>query len=599
MYSVYFGLTENPFTLTPDPRFLFMSERHREALAHLLYGMGEKGGFVLLTGEVGTGKTTLCRSLLEQAPEDVEVALILNPKQSATELVASLCDELNITYPAGTESLKILVDLLNQHLLKVHSAGRRTVLIIDEAQNLSFDVLEQIRLLTNLETPTRKLLQILLIGQPELQSMMAEPELRQLGQRITARYHLTPLLLPETIAYIQHRLEVGGCKRHVFTKGALRRVHKLSKGVPRLVNTICDRALLGAYGKRQERINRRLVRKAAAEVIGRYSTRSRFRSPSLARVVGWSTALGILCLLAAGVYLHRAEDAWSIFPKQKPETGQGQAGGEIQTGTGLPGREKEAKRLPQGQKAAAEPVDSAPVEPKGPVFPVDPGPVPNGSAPESMDWLKLLLDGELSTGMNSAFAVLTRCWGIPYEDLPGKTPCDRVAAAGLSCLEGSGNWTTLRHLNRPALIELAAPDGRQHHVPVVALHDDTVTLVLKEQEVTLPRIRIDPFWYGDYTVLWKRPPLGSSLLKKGDRGRDVLWLRATLERVEGREPGRDGYVPSPLFDKALEERVTRFQRTHFVRADGMVGEQTLIQLNEAAGDPAIPLLHPAKSESLF
>ncbi len=192
MYSAYFGLTENPFSLTPDPRFLFMSQRHREALAHLLYGMGERGGFVLLTGEVGTGKTTLCRSLLEQVPEGVEVALVLNPKQTALELVASLCDELNVSYPPTTESLKVLIDLLNLHLMEIHAKGRRTVLIIDEAQNLSTDVLEQVRLLTNLETTTQKLLQILLIGQPELQTMMAQPELRQLGQRITARYHLPP-----------------------------------------------------------------------------------------------------------------------------------------------------------------------------------------------------------------------------------------------------------------------------------------------------------------------------------------------------------------------------------------------------------------------
>ncbi|MEE9420559.1 MAG: AAA family ATPase, partial [Desulfatiglandaceae bacterium] len=178
MYSAYFGLSENPFALTPDPRFLFLSHRHKEALAHLLYGMGERGGFVLLTGEVGTGKTTLCRSVLEQVPEGVEVALVLNPKQTALELVGSVCDELHVSYPPGTESIKVLVDQLNLHLLETHSRGGRTALIIDEAQNLSIDVLEQVRLLTNLETTRQKLLQILLIGQPELQDMMARPELR-------------------------------------------------------------------------------------------------------------------------------------------------------------------------------------------------------------------------------------------------------------------------------------------------------------------------------------------------------------------------------------------------------------------------------------
>ncbi|NTU60057.1 MAG: AAA family ATPase, partial [Deltaproteobacteria bacterium] len=180
MYLSHFNLTRDPFALTPDPRFLFMSDRHREALAHLLYGLGERGGFVQLTGEVGTGKTTLCRSLLDQVPEGVDVALILNPRLTALELVSSICDELLIPWPAGTQSLKVLVDLLNRHLLDAHARGRRTVLVIDEAQQLSADVLEQVRLLTNLETATAKLLQIVLIGQPELQPLMARSDLRQL-----------------------------------------------------------------------------------------------------------------------------------------------------------------------------------------------------------------------------------------------------------------------------------------------------------------------------------------------------------------------------------------------------------------------------------
>ena len=582
MYSAYFGLSENPFTLTPDPRFLFMSERHREALAHLLYGMGEKGGFVLLTGEVGTGKTTLCRSVLEQVPGDVEVALILNPKQSATELVASLCDELNIAYPEGTQSLKVLIDRLNHHLLKIHSSGRRTVLIIDEAQNLSVDVLEQIRLLTNLETPTRKLLQILLIGQPELQSMMAEPELRQLGQRITARYHLTPLLLPETLSYIQHRLEVSGCKRQIFTRGALRRVHKLSKGVPRLINTICDRALLGAYAKRQERINRRLIRKAATEVIGKYPAGGRSKAVSWARVAGWTTAASAACILAAGAYLYHGQVAWPVFSKQNRLTVPGLTGDQPEAGD------------PAETATPAEAAGSADAVPPG-----DTGDTPSGGAPESIDPFELLLAGEADRDMNSAFAMLTECWGIRYGDLSGKTPCDRVAAAGLSCMKGSGNWTTLGHLNRPALIELVGRDGTPHPVLVKALTDDEATLVLGQREVTLPRNRIDPLWYGDYIVLWKRPPIGSTLLKKGDRGRDVLWLRAKLDLAKGRAPGQGDQTLSPLFDEALEERVIEFQRTHFVQADGIVGEQTLIQLNEAAGDPAVPLLNRGVSESIL
>src|SRR5574337_1056782 len=253
MYTTFFGLTEAPFSMTPDPRYLYMSERHRDALAHLLYGVGEGGGFVQLTGEVGTGKTTLCRCLLEQLPPRVDVALILNPRLTDIELLAALCDDLRISYPAGTTSRKLLVDALYRHLLDAHAQGRRTVLIVDEAQDLATDVLEQIRLLTNLETPTQKLLQIILIGQPELIRLLDKEELRQLAQRVTARYHLLAFSEDDTRAYIVHRLQIAGQKEKLFTDTAMRAVHESARGTPRLVNAICDRALLGAYTQDQHR----------------------------------------------------------------------------------------------------------------------------------------------------------------------------------------------------------------------------------------------------------------------------------------------------------------------------------------------------------
>src|SRR5918911_3603598 len=233
MYTNYFSLKEAPFSIAPDPRYLFMSERHREALAHLLYGIGEGGGFVQLTGEVGTGKTTLCRCLLEQVPPHVDVALILNPRLTALELLAAVCDELRIPYPAETTSTKTLVDLLYRYLLDAHGRGRRTVLIIDEAQDLSIDVLEQVRLLTNLETTREKLLQIILIGQPELIDLLARDDLRQLAQRVTARYHLQPFSEVEARGYVRHRLKVAGQTRAIFTDAALRRLHLDTGGVPR------------------------------------------------------------------------------------------------------------------------------------------------------------------------------------------------------------------------------------------------------------------------------------------------------------------------------------------------------------------------------
>jgi len=565
MYSAYFGLTENPFSLTPDPRFLFMSQRHREALAHLLFGIGERGGFVLLTGEVGTGKTTLCRVLLEQVPDGVEAALVLNPKQTALELVASLCDELNISYPPATESLKVLIDLLNLHLMEIHAKGRRTVLIIDEAQNLSTDVLEQVRLLTNLETTTQKLLQILLIGQPELQTMMARPELRQLGQRITARYHLTPLLLNETAAYIQHRLEVAGCKRQLFTKRTLHLVHRLSGGVPRVINTICDRALLGAYAKQRDRVNKRLVRKAASEVIG----------PGLLlrprRLFGWAVAFLVLLLLGAGWQFLD----WPIIPKQvivteeelpKSAPAVGPAGGEVQA---TPPESLETS-VTSDSSGAAESKDVG---------------------DDSTLFGDLLEAGEVKTDKDSAFEILFKQWQTAYPVLPGMTACERATKVGLRCFRGRGNWTTLRHLNRPAILKLFDANQRRHYAALVLMEERDITLDFGAQQVTLDRAGIEPFWFGDFTLLWRPALLNSSLIKEGDTGPDVLWLRAQLDRLEGTQGGPDAPSPSPLFDDTLKSRVMDFQRAHFVKADGIVGEQTLLQLNTGTADHSIPLLY--------
>lgn len=267
MYLAHFGLTEAPFTITPDPRYLFMSDRHREAMAHLTFGVTQGGGFVQLTGEVGTGKTTICRCMLTQLPESIDVALITNPRISELELLATLCDELRIEYPEPATS-KILLDRLNQRLLASHAAGRRTVLIIDEAQNLSRQVLERVRLLTNLETAKEKLLQIILIGQPELAETLDRPDLRQLAQRITARYSLVPLSAKETGEYITHRLAVAGCHRKVFTRSAIKKIFKRSKGVPRIINVVCDRALLGAYASNVAEVDTTTVKQAIYELYG-------------------------------------------------------------------------------------------------------------------------------------------------------------------------------------------------------------------------------------------------------------------------------------------------------------------------------------------
>jgi general secretion pathway protein A len=588
MYTAYFGLNENPFSLTPDPRFLFMSQRHREALAHLLYGMGDKGGFVLLTGEVGTGKTTLCRSLLDQVPEGVEVALVLNPKQTALELVASLCDELKIAYPAGTDSLKVLIDLLNRHLLDIHARGRRTVLIIDEAQNLSIDVLEQVRLLTNLETTTRKLLQILLIGQPELQVMMAQPELRQIGQRITARYHLSPLLADETASYVQHRLEVAGCRRRLFTEGSLRLVHRLSGGVPRLINTICDRALLGAYAKQLDRVDRRLVRKAASEVMGPKLLNRPFRR------FGWSAALGAcVLLLAVWQFLYSPMTLeQAIVTERKPASTLSEAAPtHPKPPSGNLGREK-ATTPATGRSAGSE-EDPLASQRRTENTKTD---ATNVVAPDVLGGF--LLTETIKTSMDTAFETLLRHWQTAYPLLPGMSACERAAKAGLRCYRDRGNWTTLRHLNRPVILELVDAGQRRHQVAAIRMKHQDITLDFGDRQVTLNQAAVEPFWFGDFTLLWKPPPLTSPVIKEGNRGPDVLWLRAQLDRAQGipvTDSGQFGSptpLPSPVFDERLKKRVMEFQRNNFVEADGIVGEKTLIQLNRATAGSDIPLLCP-------
>ncbi|HEY8509809.1 MAG TPA: AAA family ATPase, partial [Steroidobacteraceae bacterium] len=292
MYLSFFGLNEKPFAITPDPRYLYLSERHAEALAHLLYGISEAGGFVQLTGEVGTGKTTIIRSLLGKTPRNAEIALILNPRMTAPEFLLTICEELGIGVPDSAQgSLKDLVDILNDYLLRAHANGRRVVVVVDEAQNLAPDVLEQVRLLTNLETNTQKLLQIILIGQPELRELLARNELRQLAQRVTGRYHLNPLDRRETAAYVRHRLRVAGATTDIFTASALREVYRLSGGVPRVINVICDRALLGAYTQDMHKVTGRLVRRAASEVFGR---------TLMPAWLPWAASAATLAVIASG-----------------------------------------------------------------------------------------------------------------------------------------------------------------------------------------------------------------------------------------------------------------------------------------------------------
>jgi general secretion pathway protein A len=585
MYLEFFGISDKPFQITPDTRFLYLTPRHRDGLAHLLYGADEAGGFILLTGEVGTGKTMLCRSVLEQMPEHVNVALILNPRQSSKELIASICDELNIPYRRSTTSLKYLVDRLNLYLLKQHAQGKRTVLVIDEAQNLRAEVLEQIRLLTNLEVATQKLLQIILIGQPELQAILARPELRQLTQRITARFHLTPLSKEETAAYIRHRLQIVGFRGELFSSGAVTMVHQLSGGVPRLVNNICERSMMGAYGENVHRIDKKLVRKAAGEVL---QPAAQFQP--MQWVAGGAIAAGSAALLLS---------IWGLLPSASQESYANTDSKQLVTMETLASQAViDDQSIPQndiGKKVVAN-ISPENIMPKTDkrieseiVQPPALHNIENSKQQSGKSFLKLIDDPSLRSDNSKAFTTLFSFWGHAYPKLKGETACERAIDAELRCIFGKAGWDELRRHNRPAVLEIINTAGKRIQVVILSLQGNQVNLNIGGKVVTTATESVDPYWYGNYLLLWRPPPTGSNILKEGVIGKDVGWLRDQLDRIEGKVVSADE-KKKLSFDPTLKWRVMEFQRIRGLNVDGVAGRETIIEINSAVNDRSTPLL---------
>jgi general secretion pathway protein A len=554
MYKKHFNLNDQPFSIAPDPRFLYMSARHREALAHLLYGLDEGGGFVQLTGEVGTGKTTICRCLLQQVPENVDLALVFNPKVTATELIATVCDELGIAHAGEHSSIKALTDVLNGYLLDAYARGRHTVLIIDEAQNLGADVLEQVRLLTNLETATHKLLRIILIGQPELRTLLAREEMRQLSQRITARYHLGVLSREETGAYIRHRLHICGTTRNIFSRAAVNRIHRLSGGVPRLINVLCDRAMLGAFVEGRTQIDKQIVNKAAREVL------------DTARETGdrrWAPAAGaavlLLALFALVIYRPWGEGTGEVLPQAVPDN--------------IPAAAISGKKSGQ-------------VQPASPPVVAEKAESVTAVATEQRS-LATLLPGIKGVDTRTAWVELLALWSVPPPSGDNPDFCQYAADYGLLCMQESGSWDTLRRFDRPAILGLEADDGRQ--VPIVLQHleDSVADLIIGSELHRLSIEQVGRYWYGEFTLLLQPAPGGRAYLRAGQRNPDVAWLRDQIEKIQGvKIPAAD---PNH-FDNVLYEHVLEFQRSRGLVPDGVVGRHTLIHLNSGSGRNGIPRL---------
>lgn len=533
LYLDTFGLSEAPFSITPDPAFVYLSQRHRDALAHLLYGVGQggAGGFVQLTGEVGTGKTTLCRCLLEQTPPGTHIALVLNPFMNPSELLAAICEELHIDTIGVENSTKTLVDRLTRFLLDAHQHGERVVVVIDEAQNLSPEALEQIRLLTNLETSKEKLLQIILLGQPELRELLQRRSLRQLAQRITARYHLTPLGPEDTARYVRHRLDVAGAARNPFRPAAMRALFQRSQGVPRLINIIADRALVAAYATERADIDARMVHEAADEVL--------MGEPGVVRRPPWR-ALAWAAGLVVAVGL-----AWQIWPDRAPPpvepANTEQAATEPPGGTG------------PGTAAAAIPPATVSVEPREP-DPRDPG----------------LDDAWLARQSAAAWLGLAMAWGRPSDAALMQSSCRDGGGLGYACLQGQGSWARLQRLGLPVVLQL--PGEQPRELLLLGISEDRVLAGGPEEARWVDKRDVETAWLGDYRVVWPQAPNWPREIGQGDAGPAVETVLMLARAVD---PPWDGPA---RFDAEFERWLRRFQARHGLDADGIIGPETLLYL---------------------
>jgi general secretion pathway protein A len=541
MYTSFFGLHEKPFSITPDPRYLFMSERHAEALAHLLYGVKEAGGFIQLTGEVGTGKTTLVRSLLQQLPETADVALILNPQLSRVEFLCAICEELGVPLPEARGSIKALTDALNRFLLENHSRGRRTILIVDEAQNLRPDVLEQVRLLTNLETTKQKLLQIILIGQPELRELLSRNDMRQLAQRITGRYHLEPLSRDEAEAYIDHRVKVAGGVGRIFADGSRREIYRLGGGIPRMINVIADRALLGAFTAESSQVTPDIVRRAAAEVYDRPS----------AALPRWQRWLRLAAVPVVAVVALALAAQWY---RSRPQA--------------------------SAPEQVNEPVVTAPEVPAS-------GATGAIERTDALDQLATLLE-QVPAGAttDAAYATLFALWGARYEAGPAYA-CQQAEAAGLRCLLQRGTLDEVRTLNMPVILTLRSRLGIEHPVVLTGLRDEVGMLNVAGREHRVATAEIADFWQGEYLLLWRPQTSEVKAFVPGMSDPDIKWLRASLATIQG-EPIAP--MQSEVYDENLEARVRQYQRERHLTADGLVSQQTQIAIISELGATDTPRL---------
>ncbi|MBM4384334.1 MAG: AAA family ATPase [Deltaproteobacteria bacterium] len=566
MYTQFYGLREKPFTLSPDPKYLFLSDSHREALAHLLYGIEQGEGFIAVTGEVGTGKTTLCRTLLDRLDPSTEVAFVFNPPLSGMELLQAIHHELGLL--GGEATRQELTEELNQFLLEKKAQGRRVLLIIDEAQNLERDALEQVRLLGNLETSTAKLIQIILLGQPELDAKLESTDLRQLRQRITVRWRLAPLNAAETREYVTHRLKVAGAARELFTELATREVHRRSRGIPRVINLLCDRALLAGFAAQSQSIGLGLVSQVEKEIAGPPKGGSYFASwrdrfvvrPDLlvAALVGAAAvALALGIALSAGWLRGDAKEA-------PPDVAAG-------------AREE---RVAEPRRALELPEVSSP-----------PPAEPRVNLAEALARLSPAATGAAS------FDALLEAWGEPRagaDVLSIGQVQDQLRARWFSVIAlVSSDLDALRKIDRPALLMLKALDGAARPVLLERIDADSARLrgLAFEGSASVPLSDLAAHWDRTAYVAWRNSAQLPELLVRGEQTEAVIWLQNALTQLGLFAGGATG-----RFDAETARAVRAFQRAQGIAPDAAVGPFTQLMLYGAlpeSGAPSPRLAEPA------
>ncbi|MFK7794655.1 MAG: AAA family ATPase [Gammaproteobacteria bacterium] len=536
MYGQFFNIDEGAFSIAPNPKYLFLSPQHQEALAHLLFGITRPGGFVLLTGDIGTGKTTVCRSLFSEIPENTDIALIVNPKLNPDDLLASICDELDISYPEYQLSSKTYLNKLNERLIQSHANGRNTILIVDEAQNLSLDALETIRVLTNLETDEQKLLQIILIGQPELRQRLVAPEMEQLNQRITARFHLHAFTKQEVGAYIAHRLEVAECDPGLFSQRNIDFIYKKTKGIPRLINVLCDRSLLGAFVQKKKIISNEIIQKAAIESLGFQDKKSN------ATMATW---LVLLLLFASTL--------WIIFYNSDDDlTAQGDH--EIHSESIEPATVKE-KEVSETIKIKKIQPTSANVEP--------------------------LVISEIENQKNTVlsaqqwvYQMLLASWGIDYSAIE-ESACDAAKRNGLLCFSGVGDVSLLQRLNRPVILKNKVSQKETTYLFVKTVDQGEAIVFDQSGEYRISWLEIATSWQGEFELLWM-PVADRKLIRPGAEGEFVKDIDQILATIFNRSPNWDEVM---RYERLLVREVKSFQRAQKISADGVIGPLTQIYMN--------------------